>query len=102
MHEDDKEEEEELVEDIQKKLEDEGIRAKEDTFVLLTGKNVVIFLINNPPGQEGRALAMQLDPSAAVELGNGLVRAAILAKELDEEKPGETVPLEEPKKEFLN
>ena len=87
---DEKKEEEEITEEdvsaLQKEIEEGGTRANADVFSLLPGKEAVIFIIKNPPGGEGKALAMELPLPLAVQLGNALVNTAIIAAGLEKEE----------------
>jgi hypothetical protein len=91
-----KEDDEEDGKDLQKEIEKEGTQASaEDTFELLPGNGVVIFVIKDPPGQKGKALALQLPLPLAISLGNALVNCAILASKIHEEPEKEEEKKEE-------
>ncbi len=84
-----------VVENLQEEIEESGIHASaEDTFELLPGKDAVIFIIKDPPGQKGKALALQLPLSLAIQLGNALVNCAVIAAKIEEEFEEDKPPTE--------
>lgn len=89
------------VEDEFRELLDQGVKGDDDTFVIIPGTENVFFLINNPPGQEGKALAMRLPPEHAIQLGSSLLSAAIVTSKLDAKLP-KTEEKKEVKKQYLN
>lgn len=87
---------EDMLEALEEEIKKEGKRGDDDTFAVMPGKDTVIFIINSIPGREGKALAMQLPPELAVQLGNALVACAIAVSQvgaLEEEKEEKKVTL---------
>ena len=104
----DEKDDKELAAELQEKMKVSGETVVEDdTFAILPGEGVVLFIINHLPGKDkDKSLAMQLPPTLAVSLGHALVNGALLSKDLEEEGEREKTSLppiqEEVKKEFLN
>lgn len=104
---DDEDDEEDPIEELQEEIKKEGTKGDDETFAVMPAKGAVIFVINSLPGREGKALAMQLPPTLAVQLGNALINAAIMTSKVGGEENVEEVQSaytnDEPKKkEWVN
>lgn len=80
---DEKKDPEEAVKELQEEIQKEGTKGAEDTFAVLPAKGAVVFIINSLPGKDSTALAMQLPPSLAIQLGNALIQAAIATTNIE-------------------
>lgn len=78
----DEDDEKDMAKKIQDEIQDGGAQATDKTFALMPGKDAVLFVIKNLPGQEGKSLGMQLPPEMAVQLGNALVACAVVVAKL--------------------
>lgn len=85
---------EDMLEAFEQEIKTEGTRGGDDTFAVMPGKDTVIFIINSIPGREGKALAMQLPPELAMQLGNALAACAFAVSSLS----ASDVPLEKEEK----
>lgn len=80
---DDDDNERDVAKKIQEEIQDGGAQVTDETFALMPGKDAVLFVIKNLPGQEGKSFAMQLPPEMAVQLGNALVACAVVVAKLE-------------------